>query len=420
MSAVPGESRGRVVFAALMPHPPILIPAVGRKQLKSASGTVAGMRLAALRLNRRQPETVVVISPHSPRKPSHFGLWSDSRLSGSFSRFGAPLVGLEFLNDLALVAELEAQARRVGIRTWEINTQPLDHGALVPLWYLAEEGWRGPAAVLSLNYQGEGCLREFGRALHRAAIRLGRRIAVIASGDLSHRLTLDAPAGYEPRARDFDREFIVCLRQGAYRDLEKVNPKLRNVAGEDALDSTLVAVAAANWEATGHEVLSYEGPFGVGYGVAILFDLESAVPRLQGAPLPERCRKIWGEILPWVARQSLRAVLFETGEHLPTAQNDCLKAQRGVFVTINHASFGHRGCAGTLSPSCQNVVAETRRAACSAAFGDPRFPPVAWQEFSSLQLEVSVIEPMEEVTSKAQLDPERFGVVVSAADGRKA
>jgi len=392
---------------------------VGRKQLKSASVSVTGMRLAAARLNRRQPQTVVVISPHSPRMPGHFGLWSDSRLSGSFSRFGAPLVGLEFLNDLALVAELKVQARRVGIPTWEINSQPLDHGALVPLWYVAEEGWRGPTAVLSLNYPGEGCLRELGRALHRAASRLGRRIAVIASGDLSHRLTLDAPAGYEPRARDFDAEFIGCLRQGAYRDLEKIDPKLRNLAGEDALDSTLVAVAAANWEATGHEVLSYEGPFGVGYGVAILLDSEIAAGPSAAVPLAEQCHEAWARMLPWVARQSLKAALFETGEQLPSTEDDCLGAQRGVFVTINQAGVGHRGCAGTVSPVCQNVVAETRYATRSAAFGDPRFPPVTGQEFSNLRLEVSVIEPVEDVTSNAALDPDRFGVLVSAADGRR-
>ena len=129
--------------------------------------------------------------------------------------------------------------------------------------------------ILSLNYPSEGGLRALGRALAAAAARLGKRIAVVASGDMSHRLTPDAPAGYDPRARQFDNEFIACLRRGAYGDLEHFDRKLQKLAGEDALDSTIVALAAVNWATTGHEVLSYEGPFGVGYGVAVLFDAES-------------------------------------------------------------------------------------------------------------------------------------------------
>jgi aromatic ring-opening dioxygenase LigB subunit len=129
--------------------------------------------------------------------------------------------------------------------------------------------------ILSLNYPGEGGLTELGRALAGAAAGLEKHIAIVASGDMSHRLTPDSPAGYDPRARQFDDEFIACLRRGAYRDLEHFDRELQKLAGEDALDSTLVALAAVNWQTTGHEILSYEGPFGVGYGVAALFDAES-------------------------------------------------------------------------------------------------------------------------------------------------
>lgn len=97
MMIKPAESGGGVVFVAFMPHAPVLIPDVGRKELKPAAASVAGMKLAAARLKRRQPETVVVISPHSPRTPGAFGIWSDSRLRGDFSEFGAPNVALDWL-----------------------------------------------------------------------------------------------------------------------------------------------------------------------------------------------------------------------------------------------------------------------------------------------------------------------------------
>ena len=87
---------------------------------------------------------------------------------------------------------------------------------------------------------------------------------------MSHRLQPGAPAGFHPRAKEFDSAFIECLRAGDYRKLPNFDPNLQDMAAEDAVDSTLVAASAVNWNAVGHEVLSYEGPFGVGYGVAIL------------------------------------------------------------------------------------------------------------------------------------------------------
>ena len=260
------------MFTALMPHAPILIPDIGRERLKNAAASANALKVAAARLVAARPETMVLISPHSPRQRRAFGFWTGGRLRGDFGRFAAPEIALEFSNDLALASELRAEAQRSGLETWEIPPQPLDHGALVPLWYLADAGWAGPIVVLSLNYPGQGGLAELGRAIAMAVARTERRIAVIASGDMSHRLMAGAPGGYHPRGGEFDRDFIACLRRGAYHELELFDPELQELAGQDVLESTVVALAAADWRAAGNEVLSYEGPFGVGYGVAVLFN----------------------------------------------------------------------------------------------------------------------------------------------------
>src|SRR5690242_9459119 len=146
---------GDIVFAALMPHAPILIPPVGRDELKSAAGSAAALQTAVGRLVGGHPDALTVISPHSPRRLGAFGAWSGNRLRVSFKRFGAPEAVVDLPNDLSFVAEFKLQARRLGLHTWEIPSQPLDHGALVPLWYLVAAGWTGPTAVLSLNYPGE-------------------------------------------------------------------------------------------------------------------------------------------------------------------------------------------------------------------------------------------------------------------------
>lgn len=266
----PSPAGGAVIGAVLMPHAPVLVPAVGGPRGRDVTATVAALREVSRRLLAWRPDALVAVSPHSPRRPGAFGIWDGSRLRGSLAPFGVPEVSVDLPVDRALAAAIGQQARARAVSTWTIRSESLDHGAVVPFWFLAEAGWRGPTVLLGLPADGSAGLRELGEAIAAVAGATGRRVAVLASGDMSHRLRPGAPAGFDPRAQVFDREFIERLRRGAYRELSALDPGLQEVAGEDALDSTLVALAAAGWNPAGHEVLSYEGPFGVGYGVAVL------------------------------------------------------------------------------------------------------------------------------------------------------
>jgi aromatic ring-opening dioxygenase LigB subunit len=173
---------------------------------------------------------------------------------------------------------------RQGQETWMIEDAELDHGAVVPLWFLAEAGWNGPTMVVSLCHPGQADVVTFGMALRQAAYDAGGRVAFLASGDMSHRLTPEAPCGFEPRAAAFDRWLVETVRAGDYQGLLQPDPALESLAGEDALDSILVATGATDFHSSGHEMLSYEGPFGVGYGVAILFDAAAAGDTPEASP----------------------------------------------------------------------------------------------------------------------------------------
>jgi len=179
----------------------------------------------------------------------------------------------------------------------------------------------------------------------------------------------------------------------------------------------LIAAAAVDWRATGHKVLHYEGPFGVGYGVAILFAEKSNPAGMRPDPSPAPGRE--GVILPGLARQSVTAALRGSSEPPPAATGPYLRSQRAVFVTLHERSGRLRGCAGTILPACANLVAETWQSARLAAFQDSRFPPVEAGELPNLRFEVSVLHSMEKISSADDLDPARYGVLVSAEDGRR-
>ena len=308
----------RIEFAGLMPHAPILVPGVGRENLARVEGTAKAMDTVARHALATNPDTVVVISPHSPRRSGSFGIWDTPRLRGSFGRFGSPDDRVDLPLDGDFAHRLEIEARRRGLRTWRIAHEPLDHGALVPLSYLASIGWKGPTVVVGLNFPGEGGLDELGQAIAAAASGLGRRTAVIASGDMSHRLMPAAPAGYDPDAHRFDESFVDLLRKGEFGELRRIDPVLQDKAAEDVVDSTRVALAASGYRTTGHhEMLSYEGPFGVGYGVAILY--ERGVPDAERAGDAETLDKIVSRLedLPAVARRAVEVRLQNGPERPP-------------------------------------------------------------------------------------------------------
>ncbi len=376
------------------------------------------MREAAACVMSFRPETLVLISPHSPRQRGAFGLWAGENLHGSFAHFGASRARIELSNDKSLGKAVVTAVKDRKLATWAIPDQDLDHGALVPLWFLAEAGWTGPTIVLSLGYPEDGGLVEMGEAIAAAAYASHRRIAIVASGDMSHRLKPDGPCGFHPRAQQFDETFIRLLRDGDYREIRNIDPELRDLAGEDAVDSTLVALAAVNWGTTGHKVLHYEGPFGVGYGVAVLFAEETKPddPQLSSGHNTNR----EGLVLPSLARQSVLAVLRHQSELPPAAAGPYLSTARGVFVTIRTKNGRLRGCAGTFLPACPNLVVETWRSARLSAFEDSRFPPVAADDLPNLCFEVSVLHTFETIASIDELDPAQYGVVVSTGDGRRA
>ncbi len=401
-----------VCIAVLMPHAPVLVPAVRGTSGKRAAASVEAMAEAARRVVKAGPEALVVISPHTPRRRGAFGIWAGGRVSGSLAQFGAPGAAVDLPADEKLAEMIVEEAKSRGLKIWRLRENDLDHGAVMPLWHLAEAGWHGPTVVMGLNYPGEGGLAEMGAAIATAGRRAGRQLAVLASGDMSHRLQAGAPEGFHPRAKEFDCAFIECLRAGDYRKLLNFDLELQGLAAEDAVGSTVVAAAAANWDATGHGVLSYEGPFGVGYGVAIL---HRAPPEM--APTGSKGGSRQG--LGWVAWRSIETAL-RGGEGRPDVPTEGILGERhGVFVTLCGPGRELRGCVGTLKPKFGNLVEETWHVARDAAFRDGRFAPVAMAELAELRCEVSVILGLKEVASPAELDAARYGVVVTADDGRR-
>lgn len=265
-----------LVGCALMPHPPIMVPEVGKGELAKIRSTVTAAEKVTQFLKRGNPQTVVIITPHGPVFEDAVSISVHPRLKGGLAAFGVPEVSLGFETDGLLVRHILRKAERLGIgvteltddlaKTYRISLQ-LDHGAIVPLYYMAKAGFKGQLVHITIGMLSYEEMYTFGKAV-QAAIGMGdKRVAVIASGDLSHRLTPDAPAGYSPRGAEFDRLVVDAMAHGDVKKLFLLDPALIEEAGECGLRPACFLMGVLGGLEAQAEVLSYEGPFGVGYAI---------------------------------------------------------------------------------------------------------------------------------------------------------
>jgi len=234
-----------------------------------AAVTLGGLTEAAARFAAFEPETVVLISPHAPLFRDYLYAYDRDPLAGSFALFGASGTGLSFSQDTAFV---EALLNRLGDRGIPAGSEgardgdELDHGALVPLWFLSRKGAAFSLVVLSQSGLPEADILAAGACVAETARSLGRRTCVVASGDMSHRVNGASPYGADPRGAEFDSAVCRALRASDPTAIRAIAPSVREAAAECGYRSILMLEGAMEGART--ELISYEAPFGIGYCVA--------------------------------------------------------------------------------------------------------------------------------------------------------
>ncbi|EFB74958.1 AmmeMemoRadiSam system protein A [Subdoligranulum variabile] len=408
--------------AILTPHPPVLLPKVGRGRERDIAATGKAMEQAAGEVARWDPEVLIVASPHTILYGDYFHIAPGSGASGSMADFGAPQVRMDVTYDAPLRAEILRRAEEAGLRAGTLGQRDpsLDHGVLIPLYFLRKAGVHCP--IVRMGLSGFSALDHYrlGQCVAGAVEALDRRAVFVASGDLSHKLKADGPYGFAPEGPVFDEAVTRTMASGNFLEFLTLDPSLCQRAAECGLRSFQIMAGALDGLAVEPRLLSHEGTFGVGYGVALF----PVTGRDDTRRYASACQRIRRERLdarrakedPWVrlARLSLETTVREghplkvLPDALPAALTD---RAAGVFVSL-HKDGQLRGCIGTIAPTEENVAREIVQNAVSAGTRDPRFPPVRADELDELEYSVDVLGRPEPVDSPAQLDPKRYGVIV--------
>ena len=212
-----------------------------------------------------KPDRILIISPHGSILADAFSLNLCVKYQTDLKEFGDLSTKLTFTGEPHFPTKLRSAAKRAGIDTVITSEPSLDHGAAVPLFYLMRH--LPNAAIIPMGFSGLDAKThvEFGYIIKDHIFETTKRVAVIASGDLSHALTSDAPAGFNQAGVEFDNKIQELLASHNTAGMLRLDPSLVDAAAECGFRSFLILMGILRDVNYKYESLAYEGPFGVGY-----------------------------------------------------------------------------------------------------------------------------------------------------------
>lgn len=406
----------------MVPHPPLIIPEIGKGEEKKIQDTIDAYHEVGRRIGALRPDTIVLISPHQIMYADYFHISPGKSGKGDFGQFRAGQVEMKVTYDTEFAENLGklAEAGEIPAGTLGERDRRLDHGTMVPL-YFVNPYWTGYKLVrvglsglaLTMHY-------ELGQRIKETAEVLGRNTVVIASGDLSHRLSAAGPYGYKEEGPEYDRRIMDVMGSGDFGKLLEFLEDFCEKAGECGHRSFTMMAGALDRTGVGAERLSYEGPFGVGYGICayeicgkdLTRNLKDRYEEKEKRRIMEQRAK--EDAYVQLARRTIEEYV-RTGRRIAVPEGlpkEMYENRAGVFVSIKKEGR-LRGCIGTIQAVRGSIAEEIIENAVSASSKDPRFSPIEPRELDTLSISVDVLGDTEEIESSDQLDVRRYGVVVT-------
>ena len=406
----------------MVPHPPLIVPEVGRGEEQKIQDTIDAYHEVGRRIGGLQPETIVLLSPHQVMYADYFHISPGKGAAGDLGQFGAGQVRFEVRYDREFVENLckLADAGDLPAGTAGERERRLDHGTMVPL-YFVNQYWKDYQLVrVGLSGLPLTDHYELGRRIRETAEVLDRRIVIIASGDLSHRLKADGPYGYRKEGPEYDRRIMQVMESGDFGELLEFSEDFCDKAGECGHRSFTVMAGALDRMEVEAQRLSYEGPFGVGYGICTYMvkgrDLKRNFKEQYEEKEKNRIMELRQQEDEYVqlARKTVEEYV-RTGKKIRIPEGlsgEMLERRAGVFVSIKKEGR-LRGCIGTIQAVYPSIAQEIIENGVSAATRDPRFSPIEPEELNKLTITVDVLGDTEKIDSPDKLDVRRYGVVVT-------
>ncbi|MBE7069765.1 MAG: AmmeMemoRadiSam system protein A [Ruminococcaceae bacterium] len=410
--------------AFMVPHPPLIIPSVGRGGEKQITQTTEAYERVGKEIADLAPETIVIISPHSIMYSDYFHISPGDGAIGSFADFGAPQERFSETYDTEFVQKLELLLDRSGFPggTLGERDKKLDHGTMVPLYFIRKYCQTGKIIRIGLSGMPLTDHYKLGTYIRKISEELGRSTVIVASGDLSHKLKDDGPYGFDPAGPVYDEKIMDAASKADFGAMLEFDEDLLNKSAECGHRSFVIMAGAFDGVDVKAEALSHQDVTGVGYGICIfkpgevneqrrfLNKLAAGINTSDESPYVRLARAVIEKFIRTRKRLSFPSELPEgLEEALPP---EAVSEKAGAFVSV-HENGMLRGCIGTIGPVQDSIAEEIISNAISAVSRDPRFNAVREDELGLLEINVDILGKPEYIDGPDQLDVKRYGVIVT-------
>jgi aromatic ring-opening dioxygenase LigB subunit len=260
-----------IILGAITPHSPLLVPRIGKDKREALEATVKAYETLGERLYALSVDTLLLISPHAPAYGDAFSINISESYAGTLKAFGDHETTIRFPSDILLLDRIQQSIRTHTDLTFKLTTaEELDYGCAIPLLMLQRYIQKMKIVPLSPSLLNARAHVDFGMALKDVLHESNKRIAIIASADLSHKLNKDAPGGFSVEGPAFDATIRNKISTMDIEGLLSMDTEAIEAAGQCGYRPILILLGILAGMNVDMKELSYEAPFGVGYLTEII------------------------------------------------------------------------------------------------------------------------------------------------------
>ena len=292
---------------------------------------------------------------------------------------------------------------------------------MVPLYFIRKKYNDFKTIIIGLS--GLSLVEHYmlGQIIQEVVNDSNKKVVYVASGDLSHKLQEYGPYGYIEEGPVYDEKIMNVMSNAKFEELLEFDELFLDKAAECGHRSFTIMAGVLDGYNVQVNNYSHEDITGVGYGICSFYPKEKNSERNLLEKYLDKYKESIKSDDPFVvlAKDTINEYIINKKilEVPNDISNELINNQAGVFVSIH--KFGNlRGCIGTIQAVMNSIAEEIIHNAISASTKDYRFSPITKDELPYLEINVDVLSPREKINSKDDLDPKKYGVIVSSGNKR--
>lgn len=394
-----------IIGSFVLPANTRIIPELSGDE-KTYNRTTKAYQRVCETIAQLQPETLVILTSGNIVYDNYFHISPRPGASGSFAKLGIPSVAVDVNYDTQFVNKLCEYCNRDKFPAGTLGEKDpsVDYSSMVPLYFL--KPFYKDYDVVRISISGLNLKDHYrlGMYIKEVSEELGRKTIVIAATDFSR---VEASALIET-AKQTDKNLLNVMAAGEFNHLFDMETDVAfNSIGKESL--RMFAALAGSLDKTDviSSSLSYEYTDMRGFGICSYASIKE-----------DKMRNYLEKLGPYdeYAKLAYEAMCYfvKNKEILPvpsTLPSEISKGKGGVFVTL-YMNGEERGCMGSVNKD-KSLAEDIINAAIKASTVDTRFKPVTEMELKRISVEVTTCSRPIRVRSAEQLNPKKFGLIVS-------